>query len=95
MAWLSMILRRTKHGAVALSDWLRTYKILESRDIPTAFYARKFELQLVETRNGEKYISCRIFGDEMEARATFDPAQAARLQDTLGQLIDAMKGAPA
>ena len=91
MSFLGAISRRIKRGAIAVSDSLRTFKVLDSRDVPTAFYARKFQMQLVQAKDGE-YISFRIFGDEQETRATFAPEEAIILQNALGELIASMKG---
>lgn len=91
MSFLSKITGRLKRGAMAFSDSLRGFRILDSRDVPTAFYARKFQIQLVQAKNGEKYISVRIFGDEQETRATFSLGEAAILQGALRELIEATK----
>jgi hypothetical protein len=84
MSLLDAIIARLKRGTIAASDWLKTFKILEVRDVPTAFCARKFQMQLVQAKDGEKYISFRIFGDEQETRATFSLVEASHLQNALG-----------
>jgi len=50
MSLLDTIIERPKRGTIAASDWLRTFKILVVRDVPTAFYPRKFQIQLVQAK---------------------------------------------